>query len=140
MNEQIWLSEPDEWEAEMCYALRHPSFGHWCGYLGVPKGHPWWGVRYDELDPHPEVHGGITYSEDHKPRQEPDGLWWLGFDCGHLNDYQPLAAEVYPELELFTGGEYRSLEYVKLQIRDLMRQAVQAQSQVIGHDDRWARP
>ena len=40
-----WLTEPDrlEWthEGYPCLAVRN-SFGAWCGYVGVPEGHPWY--------------------------------------------------------------------------------------------------
>ncbi len=59
------------------------GMGHYCGYVGLPEGHPWFGVFYDfiiEVGP-AEVHGGLTYSEFRK-----DGLWWIGFDCAHSGD------------------------------------------------------
>lgn len=49
-----WDSEPDsdEWIDEItrlpCAILRHPSFGHLCGYVGVPKGHPLHGKCYND--------------------------------------------------------------------------------------------
>jgi len=63
------------------------KFGWGNGYVGVPEGHPWFGVPYDEINV--GVHGGLTYGSDHFPRKEEpkkDGLWWVGFDTRHYND------------------------------------------------------
>lgn len=83
-------------------------FGNWCGYAGVPPGHPWYQSDYNDVDV--SVHGGLTYAEfcDEtggpichvaKPG-EPARVWWLGFDCGHAMDYAPgLAAITRKALE-----------------------------------------
>lgn len=57
------------------------------GYIGVPKGHPWFGKDYSEIDV--RVHGGLTYSEKQLPLhnpQEDSEWWWLGFDTRHWGD------------------------------------------------------
>lgn len=103
-----WDDEPDraEWELSgfPCLALRHPSSGHWCGYVGVPVGHPWYGKSAswsdgDDIDA--DVHGGLTYAavctEDDRPAYEQvchvtageDRRWWIGFDCHHYMDIAP---------------------------------------------------
>ena len=117
----LWELEPDEWEGEMVYAVRHPSVGHWCGYLGLPEGHPWHGLDYDNIEPSPDVHGGLTYAANHKPRQESDGLWWIGFDCAHGGDYTPGSPSAWD-----TGAAYRTLEYVKQELLKLAKQAADA--------------
>lgn len=94
-----------------------------------------------------DVHGGLTYSDFctdeqetgicHVPGEdEPDNVWWFGFDCSHSRDYLPgtearlraIYAEC-PELgqrdpaidELFPTT-YKSLEYVKEEVRKLAAQ------------------
>lgn len=65
----------------------HIKFGWGNGYVGVCEGHPWFKRFYDAIDA--EVHGGLTYADDARPRNEsssPDGLWWVGFDTGHWTD------------------------------------------------------
>jgi len=59
-----------------------------CGYIGLPKGHKLYGKDYDRAHKikNINVHGGLTYAEDHVPGCKPDGLWWLGFDMGHAGD------------------------------------------------------
>lgn len=60
-----WVCEPDKRQwidavTEMsCLMVRGPS-GAWCGYVGVPEGHPLHGKCYDDIDI--EVHGGLTFA------------------------------------------------------------------------------
>lgn len=118
-----WTAEPDkvQWADAgtglPCLA-RRAFYGHWCGYVGLPPGHPLYGLDRDACAVRPDpcarrdcahcpaalldVHGGLTYSgaceplEDealslcHRPSPgEPDQVWWLGWDCAHADDYSP---------------------------------------------------
>lgn len=110
-----WQDEHDkiQWRDEAtglaCLANRGPG-GHWCGYVGVPPGHPAHGMDYDRVydlfgdydsDGYLDVHGGLTYAAEcaHGPEEssichvpepgEPDNVWWLGFDCAHSGDLSP---------------------------------------------------
>lgn len=87
-----WDHEPDkvQWQDEAtglpCLALR--SHGHWCGYVGVPKGHPFYEKGYSEkicdckdneyscYDHSPEcrveVHGGLTFSDHCHTSDDPE--------------------------------------------------------------------
>jgi hypothetical protein len=66
----------------------HSDLKIWNGYVGVPKEHPLYGMSDDDLYLL-RAHGGITWSEDHVPGEEPDGLWWFGFDTAHYTDVVP---------------------------------------------------
>lgn len=71
------------------------------------------------------VHGGLTFTDMWE--QQNDGLWYLGFDCGHCNDYQPgldasLSQHSFHNPNLFHGSTYRDLEYVKNECRRLASQ------------------
>lgn len=103
-GEGPWLSEPDrvEWRHKgyACLLVRGP-LGSWCGYVGVPPGHPWFGA---DLDLDADAPGGITYAAAceegghicHVPRPgEPPEVYWVGFDFGHSGDYMP---KVHAEL------------------------------------------
>jgi hypothetical protein len=50
--DKSWETEPDslDFEAEglRCAMLRN-SFGIWCGYVGIDKDHPWFGLPYNTL-------------------------------------------------------------------------------------------
>jgi hypothetical protein len=56
-----------------------------CGYVGLPKSHPYFGKHYDDVDDENiQVHGGLTFSGYWE--ELADNLWYLGFDCGHAWD------------------------------------------------------
>jgi hypothetical protein len=124
-----WDGEPDrvEWRALGSglprLALRN-NFGAWCGYVGVPEGHPCFGKGWDDDVFHElNVHGGLTYGEQcaghicHVPRDgEPDHVWWLGFDCAHAGD-------IAPGLRLAFGGDrYRDVAYIIAEVERLAAQ------------------
>lgn len=90
-----WQDEPDkaQWADEAtglpCLIVRNRA-GALCGYVGVPKAHPWFGVDYDSVTPHgkaPEidehgcrvnddwvrVHGGLTFADRCQPRAGDEG-------------------------------------------------------------------
>ncbi len=74
----VWQNEPDkvQWVDEDsgldCLAVRN-HYGAWCGYVGVPAGHPLHGKSHDDC-PDFDVHGGLTFSDGcHEPtRQQYD--------------------------------------------------------------------
>lgn len=121
-----WDSEPDraQWVDDAtglhCLAVRHPSLGHWCGYVALPIGHPWRdGIDYPDG---PDVHGGITYGPsacDGNVCHAVDGdddVRWIGFDCAHYRDASPTMA-------LDPGDVYRDLLYVRGECASLAAQA-----------------
>lgn len=118
--------------------------GHLCGYVQIPKEHPYFASKdrnkIDELD----CHGGITFNEAHEEH-------WVGYDCGHLGDYVPTMEHMrrtMPELKalkeafpLFEGYEqyslfnpvYRNVEYCiescQLIIEDLIKSTAAKQTE-----------
>jgi hypothetical protein len=132
-----WQREPDraEWwiDGLPCIALRHDKWGTWCGYVGVPRGHAFWGLFYGDLRSvrlgwwGPRVHGGLTWSSDSSALDLPPGYWWFGFDCGHGEDLVPgraaMLARVVPSyLQRRTWETYRDLAYVQEECLGLARQ------------------
>lgn len=127
-----WQDEPDkvQWQDPTtglaCLIVRGP-IGALCGYVGVPPGHEAFGRDYDSLDL--SAHGGLTFAHGcsngpeatsicHLPEEgEPDGVWWLGFDCAHGGDLAPS-----PTYTVFLGDTYRDLAYVKAQVAGLAHQ------------------
>lgn len=99
--------------------LRHGSLGHWCGYVGVPSGHPLHGKGYDDIHSTAEidVHGGLTYAGDHAPTKESDGTWWFGFDCAHSGDLVPGMRSGFS-----VGDTYKDVEFVKAECERLAEQ------------------
>ncbi len=141
-----WMNEPDkvQWVDEDtdldCLANRGPM-GNWCGYVGVPPGHPLHGKDYDEvydLRPDIDVHGSLTFAggcdEDapeghgicHIPLPgRPDDVWWLGFDCGHGMDVIPYLLSIEgptPPGRPWGEPTYKTLAYVQFECRRLARQ------------------
>lgn len=88
-----WDNEPDDYEewqymGYTCVVWRN-SFGNWCGYVGIPPSHPYYGKHYDNDEVALDVHGGLTFSDTFF---EGSTTWFLGFDCGHWNDLVPAMA------------------------------------------------
>lgn len=107
------------------FTVVHNGLGHRCGYVRVPKGHPWHRKDYDDVQA--DVHGGLTFSEPDVPCDHggPYDAYWLGFDCAHLDD---AADPALPGSERmgFSRGVVRTQEYVEGQCRSLCEQAAQA--------------
>lgn len=125
-----WDNEPDDkvvWIDPKtnldCMIVRNGA-GAWCGYVGLPPGHPHHGKSYDDLLWEDYgVHGGLTFSNScggricHVPEPgRPHNVWWLGFDCNHSCD---LAPHNYG----WGGGQYRSQKYVTNEVTKLAAQA-----------------
>jgi len=122
-----WENEPDhaEWVQEVsgykCRISRMEGSGALCGYVGIPKGHKYWGVIYDEGNEEldaiaDDVHGGFTYTEE-----GDDGYWYFGFDTTHINDFAPKLVELLIELGRkdlpFTDCmNYKTWEFVEDQV------------------------
>ena len=60
------------------------SYGtHPCAYVGIPKGHRLYGMRYTMIECD-GAHGGLTYSERGRPIGD---CWNIGWDYAHAGDY-----------------------------------------------------
>jgi hypothetical protein len=130
-NKRYWVDQATGLE---CRILRGP-WGSFCGYVGVPKEHPAYGMGYepctgDYVDENVEwwrrhitnrlefkikdisVHGGLTYAG-----QAPfSDLHWFGFDCSHSSDFAPGLSE------LRSRGTYRDIKYVTEEVESLAKQ------------------
>lgn len=115
-----------------CIISRNPV-GTWCGYVGVPPGHPWHGKAYDDVEVN--IHGGLTYAQGcgvhicHKPEPgEADDVWWLGFDCAHAGDLCPsmIAMRNIIGLPARIDGVYRDQAYVMRETEYLAQHALKA--------------
>lgn len=126
-----WETEPDRVDFEHAgfpCLLHRGGLGHWCGYVGLPSGHPLFGLDYEIPDV--DVHGGLTYAEVcaghicHVPKPgESDSRWWFGFDCGHAFDLSP--GLILAEGRFLTRGRdahYRDVTYVRQQTERLAEQ------------------
>lgn len=106
----------------------HNGIGYRCGYIRLPKGHPWHGKDYDGVSA--EVHGGLTFSEPDTPCEKggPDDAWWIGFDCCHLWDKMDESLPNRHPVGYRIGGEgtIKTTAYVEAECRSLCEQAVKA--------------
>jgi hypothetical protein len=137
----LWQDEPDkkQWTDQatgLPCLLKRNRAGALCGYVGMSEGHPWHGKDWTEVEPFPEVHGGLTYAapcmEDgdqarticHIPEPgEPDNVWWLGFDCAHSGDLCPAYAHhLVPRFQ----DTYKPMAYVEAECAELAQQAIAA--------------
>lgn len=128
-----WKSKPDkkQWLDEAtgypCLIKRNP-LGALCGYVGIPFNHPRYHQDWHDFAAY--VHGGITFADHcqegpqeeticHIPDpNEPDNVWWLGFDCAHAGDKCPAPIG----MGMFLRGTYRDLSYVESECRSLAKQ------------------
>jgi len=105
-----WLRWRDHWLARKGEAARYPS-GDAANAL---RDHAAELVSFDAW-----VRLAEASAVCHIPGEgEPDGVWWLGFDCSHCDDMTP----AYVRHGLCSGGRYRSLAYVRAECADLARQ------------------
>lgn len=129
-----WSNEPDRveftHEGFACLIQRGPLMA-WCGYVGLPPEHPFYGKNYQDIDGDENdipSHGGLTYSEPchgtvcHKT-ETADRLWWLGFDCGHAGDLIPGMLKYdlpsFNNLTFFQADKYRNQYYVTYVVKEL---------------------
>src|SRR4051812_35172579 len=70
--------------------LIRKAWNVFCGYVGLPKGHKFYKVSYDDLNNTIDVHGDLTFSDFFVDVEgkETDGLWYLGFDTAHSGDFE----------------------------------------------------
>lgn len=123
-GEGPWQTEPDReaWTDEAtgypCVAVRHPRMGHWCGYVGVPDGHPMHGASYSDAYESGEDTEPVeewTYGGEQPGGQEEDdrASRWFGFDFAHCYDLVPGMAAFRGEKERDPDERYRDLDDVK---------------------------
>lgn len=102
--------------------------GNLCGYLALPKKHQFHGADYEQLNPHLQIHGGLTYAGPSQlkqlrlpdtPTHPDDDTWWLGFDCAQPGDYVPAIHDFTGEQE---GRIYRDINYVTQEVESLAQQ------------------
>lgn len=117
-----WMDEPDkaQWIAHGldCLIVRGPA-GALCGYVGVPKSHPYFEKDYNDV-PTECAHGGLTFAAKCEPNANEAKhichrhdiaanaeVFWFGFDCAHSGDLSPLYSPHWGE------NIYRNFDYVK---------------------------
>lgn len=94
---------------------RHGYIGHLCGYVEVPDG---LSVNIDEID----CHGGITFND--RWDELPTDGYYIGFDCMHAGDWDPLLASNGWSSVNYT---YKDSEFVLNEIKHIIKQLKEKQ-------------
>jgi hypothetical protein len=109
----------------------HNGTGFRCGYVRLPKGHPWHGKDMEAIEC--TVHGGLSFAEPDLPCDAggPDDAYWIGFDCCHsgdLPDPSLIGIEAYKALgwPVYANGVIRSEAYAEAGCQELCDQAAAA--------------
>jgi hypothetical protein len=108
----------------------HNGMGYRCGYVRIPKGHPWHGRNYGDIDV--DVHGGLSFAEPDMPcdKAGDDDAYWVGFDCGHSGDAQdpslPSSRLADFRMPFIDGDTVKTQSYVEAECHGLCEQAARA--------------
>lgn len=146
-----WIEEPDEvffeyqgYESSIKRVLHfecngHAFGGHLCGYLKIPKDHPWYD-KHTIFDFDCNVHGGITFAKFNESNE-----YWIGFDCAHSMDLIPTSMKnmkkimhenmkehlkgmnIHIENSPIFHHSYKNINFCMEEIKSLARQAREAQ-------------
>jgi len=135
-----WENEPARIEyvesGVKALILRNPDFGTLCGYIALPLKHPLAGKNYNDIPI--QVHGGLTYGDKGDGSLYEKGYYWYGFDCGHSWDFAPKIVELLETMEgtdtkhWYENTTYRNVEYVKGEIKYIVKQLWRIIFQLIG--------
>ena len=126
-----WMQEEDFATGLFVYPwfISRNAMGAWCGYVVVPESHTWFGLGYDDVNA--TAHGGLTFSGRLSKEQLATlnlvGEWWaVGFDCSHFGDLIPALAVLNHQGGFGVHGVYRTSQFVRAEVRELIRQAAAA--------------
>lgn len=141
-----WNDEPDkaQWVDDVtgldCLAVR-AHHGAWCGYVGVPPGHPWHGKPSSALEHFVDIYDGLSYGalgdEEsgicHVPEPgRPADVWWIGFACMSSVDIQPIrdqrdggygfGGKTWYQYRIDEGATYKPLTFIIDEVSQLAAQ------------------
>lgn len=108
-----------EYKGYRCHIIRVgiPYSGHLCGYIEIPEGHELYKMDYDEIEDKYQgllpAHGGLTFSDF------VDNKYWIGFDCLHCGDLQPMYAKGFERFRR-ENDTYKNMEYVTKNIKEIV--------------------
>lgn len=106
----------------ICLILRNTHMGHLCGYVGVPEGRKFYRAHYDTISNEIDCDIELTWSGfrlNHQFVNKYKDLWWVGFDCGHFNEWMPKM----PRIEKYDSSiqlVYRSIPWVMEECKKLV--------------------
>ena len=119
--EKPWEKEPNYEDfthaGYPCKIMRIPDLLHLCGYVGIPKDHPYYGKDDYDLEGLLDVHGGVSFAAAPIEDEKHKDLWWIGFDCAHAGDLWPGRSNLG-----FPGSTYKDINYVREETKKLAEQ------------------
>jgi hypothetical protein len=73
------IVESHEIDGLTCFVIRYDRHDgpHYCGYVRIPPGHPWYRMESHEIPDDGGVYGGITFTGR---REKNSNSWYVGFD------------------------------------------------------------
>lgn len=126
-----WDNEPDFEVFQICGAgwnylgiVRRLPMGNLSGYVMQLVDDPCYNFTMNDCSDL-DVHGGVTFGNTHPDianltTVQFDNLWFIGFDCGHANDFTP---GLDNRLHGYHGTlTYRDWKFVKQQVISLAEQ------------------
>ena len=116
---------------------------HLCGYVGVPKDHPIYGLPpyIQAFENYFHVHGGLNYYRfDLPPKAYTENpskdFWFFGFSCTHEGDIVPLnedcsnCGDEFLERPIRHGDSYKDMKFVEKEVRKLAHQLKQIENEL----------
>jgi hypothetical protein len=79
--EKMYVFKKNEFD---CKIKRSGYSGSWNGYIKIPSDHKYYLKHYDNISVSSQE---LTYSK------KENSNWWIGFDHGHMIDFQPTVFE-----------------------------------------------
>lgn len=136
------LEKSFEYRGYKCVVLM-TEMGHRCGYVGIPKENSLYNKYYDELNKYIGCHGGLTYSSSELHCVNDKDMWWIGFDCAHIDDRPDFETakqmfkdnkkviksletieEVMEETTIYKVGTVKTLDFCEAQCKDIVKQVI----------------
>ena len=118
--------EPDylsfKYKGTKCEIKRNSAMLFLCGYTSFVLYQPYDVNYYRKNLVNIDVHGGVTYF-----KVKPCGKIKIGFDCAHYNDLIPTLSIQAGEKD---GEEYRTIAFVKKEIRRMVDQIIKINDQL----------
>jgi len=104
----------------------------WTDMMNRLNGGHWpctWNESHRTIQELITVHGGVTFSGEYPDEgglAKDGGIWWIGFDCAHSQDYVPelgkFELEYFPDHLLSRNQTYKGEDYVLKEVEHMAEQ------------------
>ena len=102
------------------------SYGsHPCGYVEIPKGHPYYGkCDEDAFDLPIGVHGGITYGDYGLHEIVGKDKFLIGWDYNHCHDYSGMNHHLFMD----NSGKMWTTEEILEEVKYVIKQLIEKEN------------